>query len=443
MVSVTDKLSDFQLLIFEVDSEENLVISRHKVLILTLYVLSFILTFLHFVGLSPEAIESVHFAFLRGEEPTITPSRFLSLAAVLYLYISAMAFFSLFRNGRLPNLIQKPKLPSLRTRYKILLILSILFFTGLTIAIVYISIISTFFVIVALGPLMYYIWMFLEPFFLLNGILVFIDIIDADYPLEGYSRYSLLALVVLSAIGLFGPLIAAILLGYNRASGEFIEFSISNFLNFSLFKPAIISYRSTLSGIIVISFMFMLIWFIKDRIKGTESTRERKKGILPFYMGFSIFIISASIIPTIASTSGSLGELTSILDLLGLFLAIILGIWRVLGIEQRMDPLVGIERLNPIEQINCFHPYSKALVLFVMSIWGFYYSLENAAIAVITGYPDQLKIQQLELLAGLIGLVYIIILWRFKGKPRSETPGILKQVPKLMKTKVQELKESF
>ncbi|MFX1283108.1 MAG: hypothetical protein ACFFB5_05600 [Promethearchaeota archaeon] len=443
MVNVTEKLSDFQLLVFEVDSEENLVISRHKVLILTFYILSFILTFLHFASLSPEAIEGVHSAFLRGEEPAITPSSFLSLAAVLYLYISAMALFSLFKNGKLPNFLQKPKLPSFRTRYKILLILSTIFFTGLTVAIVYISIISTFFVIVALGPLMFYIWMFLEPFFLLNGILIFIDIIDTDYPLESYSRYSLFALIILSVIGLFGPLIAAILLGFNRTSGEFIELSIFNSFDFSLFKPAIASYRSTLSGIVVISFMFMLLWFIKDHIKGTEPTRERKKGILPFYLGFSLLIISTSMIPIIASSSGSLAELTSILDLLGLFLAIILGVWRVLGIEQRMEPLNGIERVNPIERINCLHPYSKTLVLFVMSIWGFYYSLENAAIAVITGYPDQLKIQQLELLAGLIGLVYIIILWRFKGKPRSEAPGILKQAPELIKTKVQELKESF
>jgi len=75
---------------------------------------------------------------------------------------------------------------------------------------------------------------------------------------------------------------------------------------------------------------------------------------------------------------------------------------------------------------------SKALFLLIISMFAFYSSIESSTIAFYTGDPDELKLQKLNLLAAFIGTAFFIILWRYKGQPRSTTPGLLKTTQQQM-----------
>jgi ABC-type transport system involved in multi-copper enzyme maturation permease subunit len=85
----------------------------------------------------------------------------------------------------------------------------------------------------------------------------------------------------------------------------------------------------------------------------------------------------------------------------------------------------GFQRINPLEYISRLHPYSKALFLLIISMFAFFSSVESSTISAITGHPDTIKLQQLELLAAFIGIAYFWIISRYQGQPRSTTPGLL------------------
>ena len=178
----------------------------------------------------------------------------------------------------------------------------------------------------------------------------------------------------------------------------------------------------------------------KRCIKRPTPLREKKKGMLTVFLPLTILIIVFTVVPLIASTTGSLQEMTSILDLASLFAAIILGLWNALGIEQNLDPLQGIKRFNPIERISRLHPYTKGLFLLVISMFAFYSSIESSTISAITNTPDVLKLQKLNLLAGYIGLAFLFIIWRYKGEPRSTTPGLLKSTRLQIKDGISKIK---
>ncbi|MHA1228432.1 MAG: hypothetical protein ACTSPV_17010, partial [Candidatus Hodarchaeales archaeon] len=303
MFNLNEKINEFKLLIVERSSDGKSYISKHKLLILVFYFLSFIAVFYHFATLDNSVIQDIQYWFEHGEEIKIPSSPALSIGMIFYLYISLMAIVTLFTRGRTPNFLQKPQIPQLKRKYVILGSIAIIFFSTLTLFLLYLFVMSTFLMTIYLGPVLFYLWMFLEPFFLLNGILIFIDIIDTDYPLEGYTQKSLGFLIFIFILGLFGPSIMAGLLGFNRTSSDFIELFIGGF-KLSLYKPAIISFSRTLSSVIFLSILFMIVWALKDKFYGRDYIRERKKGMLPWFVAFTMIFLSISIIPIIATTTG-------------------------------------------------------------------------------------------------------------------------------------------
>ncbi|UCG01244.1 MAG: hypothetical protein JSW11_16710 [Candidatus Heimdallarchaeota archaeon] len=441
MVGITEKLLEFKLLVGS-ESEKGFVFSRHKIFIVFCYCLSFILIFIHFATLPESVITDCKNAYSAGQECNLPSSGSLILAVFIYLYISFMAIVTIFRNGTLPSR-STIRFPSLRRRYKILILFLLFFFTGLVFATLYISIFGTFLLVVYLGPVMFYIWMILEPFFLLSGILVFIDIIDADYPFQGYTSRNKRSLWFIFIIGFNLPLYFTWFLINRTTPGDFAEFDILGLIDFSLYKPGVVSFTRTFTSVLTLALIFITLWWIKDRYKVKSASRERKKGFLPWFLAFTLIFITITVVPLMISTRGSLKQIQSIWDILGLFTALIMGLWRVLGLKHREEPLHGWERINPNRIIARIHPYSKALILFVVSIFAFFASIQAATISGITGQPDSLQLLSLSLLAEFIGLSFIIVIWRYKGKERTSDPGFLKSTQKLVKDKVQKFRDSF
>ncbi|MFX1506271.1 MAG: hypothetical protein ACFFDC_09155, partial [Promethearchaeota archaeon] len=441
-VDIMKKLLEFKLLIGSESDDEGFLFSRHKIFILVCYCLSFLLIFIHFTSLPESAIRDCITAYESGQECDLPTSGSLVLAVLIYLYISFIAIVTIFRGGNLPSR-SMIKFPTLRRRYKILILVALIFFTSLVFLSIYISLFGTFLLVVYLGPIMFYIWMILEPFFMLSGILVFTDIIDVDYPFQGYTQRNKSSLWFLFIIGYTIPIYFAWFLFNRTASGDFAEFNIFGIVDFSLYKPGVISFTRTFNSVLTLALLFILLWWFKDRYKEESNLRERKKGLLPWFLAFTLIFITISVVPTMISTRGSLKQIQSIWDILGLFTALFLGLWRVLGLKQREDPLKGCERINLNQIIARIHPYSKALVLLVMSMFAFFSSIQAATIAGITGQPDALQLLKLNLLAEFIGLSFIIVIWRYQGKERTGEPGLIKSTQDLVKEKVQEFRDSF
>ena len=51
-----------------------------------------------------------------------------------------------------------------------------------------------------------------------------------------------------------------------------------------------------------------------------------------------------------------------------------------------------------------------------------------------------LKLQKLDLLAGYLGLAFFFIIWRYKGEPRSTTPGLLRSTGLQIKDGISRIK---
>ncbi|MFW9903723.1 MAG: hypothetical protein ACFFFH_05280 [Candidatus Thorarchaeota archaeon] len=442
MVDITKKLLEFKLLIGSESNEEGFLSSRHKIFILVCYCLSFLLIFIHFATLPKSAITDCITASDSGQECVLPTSSSLVLVVLIYLYISFMAIWTMFRGGNLPSR-STIKFPSLKRRYKIFILVALIFFTSLVFMTIYISLFGTLLLVVFLGPVMFYIWMILEPFFLLNGILVFTDIIDVDYPFQGYTQRNKSFLWFLFVVGYTIPIYFAWFLFNKTTPGDFTTFDVFGIVSFSLYKPGVISFTQTFNSVLTLALLFILLWWIKDRYKGESKLRERKKGLLPWFLAFTLFFVTISVVPAMISTRGSLKQIQSIWDILGLFMALFLGLWRVLGLKQREDSLKGWERINPNQIIARIHPYSKALVLLVMSMFAFFASIQATTIAGITGQPDSLQLLKLNLLAEFIGLSFIIVIWRYRGMERTGETGLIKSTQDLIKEKVQEFRDSL
>ncbi len=420
-----EKVSEFQVLIYVPDEEGKLTLSRHKILVLALYISAFILTFFHFANIPPEVVQDIQASAAGGTSITIPSSPRLGLAMLFYFYISFIAFMTIFKGGSVPNLLSRPHFPAMRRRYKILSVIIGFIFLNAILFIVYLALVSSSFVIILTGPVLYILWTVLEPFFLLSGLMAIIRIIEADYPQSGFSPRGKRALLLVFILGYLTPIIFTLFLLMTSTGTEFSEVTIFG-QTFSFYNPAIDSFSRTFTSILSITLLFLIIWWIKDKFRGSSPIRERKKGMLPWFLGLTLILIMITVVPLIASTRGSLQDLTSILDLLGLFAAVIMGVWNAVGVERVVDPLRGIKRLNPLEYISRLHPYTKALFLLIISLFAFYASLESSTVAFITGNPDDLKLQKLNLLAAFIGAAYLVLLWRYKGQPRSTTPGLLR-----------------
>ncbi|MHA1976971.1 MAG: hypothetical protein ACW98I_08745 [Candidatus Hodarchaeales archaeon] len=420
-----EKISEFQVLIYVRKEEDKLTLSKHKLLILVFYISAFILTFIHFANIPPEVVQDVQTAATAGDPITIPSSPRLGLAVLFYIYISFIAFVTIVKDGSVPNLITRPRFPEMRRRYKILSVILGFIFINAILIIIYLILISSSFVIIFTGPVLYIIWTILEPFFLLSGLMAIIRVIEADYPQSGFSSRGKRSLLLIFILGYLTPIIFTLFLLVTSTGTDFSELTIAG-QTFSFYNPALDSFSRTFSSILSITLLFLLVWWIKDKVKGPSPLRERKKGMLPWFLGLTLVLIIFTVVPLIASTRGSLQDLTSILDLLGLFTAVIMGVWNALGVERVIEPLSGIKRLNPLEYISRIHPYTKALFLLIISMFAFYSSIESSAIAFITGNPDELKLQKLNLLAAFIGAAFLVLLWRYKGQPRSSTPGLLR-----------------
>ncbi|MFX0088133.1 MAG: hypothetical protein ACFFAU_20940 [Candidatus Hodarchaeota archaeon] len=433
---IFEKISEFKVLVYSQTLEGEIYLSKHKLLVLIFYSITFALTFLHFANIPPNVITACQESSVEGATCSIPASRFSGLAVLLYLYITFVAVISIFRGGYIPNFLSRPQIPSVRNRYKILLVVIFLFFGGTVFVLAFASIYLTLLLLVFIGPFLYVVWMILEPYFLLSGVLAIIRIIDSEYHIEGFSKRSKRSLIIIFVLGYLTPIIFAIFLFLTSTDIQFSEVSILGF-SFTFYRPALSSFSRTITTVLSLSLLLLIIWWLKDRIRKEKSQlRERKKGMLPWFLGLTLILIVMNVVPLIASTRGSLQEVTSLIDILSLFAAVIMGLWNTLGVEQITEPLNGLKSLNPIERISRLHPYTKALFLLVISMLAFYSSLENSTISALTGLPDTLKLQKLNLLAGFIGWAFIVLLWRYKGQSRSTTPGLLR-------TTQYQLEESF
>jgi hypothetical protein len=409
-----EKITGFRLLVGNF-TEDGFSYSKHKIFLLAMFVSSFFLLFFHFSLLDSAQVQICAAANGLRSECNFS-SRYSTLAIIFYIYITFIAIFSLIKKGKVPNYKLR------RTTKKRLLLGTFIFiiFWAFIIGLIFYSGIIIIVGTLYLGIIMYGVWIFLEPFLLLGGILAILAIYTTDYPITGFKRKTIIFLIFNFFIAIIG---SSIILGAVRISND----DFYNFLGIQLYAPAFTELSDTFRALVSVTFFAIIIWIVLDRFRGKTDRREDKKGILPWLFLLAMIMASSTIIPVMISTGGDLPQLTSLTDLFSLFLAMILGIWRVLGVDRREAPLIGWERINPIDLLERIHPYTKALFLFSLSMIAFFESMTTGAIAEIANIPDSTKITKMEILASLFGLAYIAVLLRYI-QIKSEEDGIIKRI---------------
>jgi len=168
-------------------------------------------------------------------------------------------------------------------------------------------------------------------------------LITQDYKLEGYTNQTKLFLLSCFLNNIFGQIIIFITL-QNYSVGDFVLLQFG----LQLYKRAFETLIEVLSTLISTSILFIFLWLIKDKRYSNESIREQKKGALPWLYTFPLLFIIIKIIPIIIFPLGRLRQITNTFDVVGFFLALFLGLWQLLNLKQRLEPLKGWERINPI-----------------------------------------------------------------------------------------------
>ncbi|MHA1983939.1 MAG: hypothetical protein ACW967_06260 [Candidatus Hodarchaeales archaeon] len=396
-----EKITGFRLLVGYF-TQDGFSYSKHKIVLLVMFVSSFILLFFHFTRLDSAQVDACKLANgLRSECNFSSP--YSTLAIIFYIYITFIAIFSLIRKGKVPNYKLR------RTTKKRFILGTIIFiiFWAFIVGLIFYSGIIIVIGTLYLGFIMYGVWIFLEPFLLLGGILAILAIYSTDYPLSGFKRKTIIFLIINFFIAIIG---SSIIL---RAERIAMDEDFYNFLGIKLYAPAFTALSDSFRALV--------------RFRGKTDRREDKKGAIPWLFLLAMIMASSTIIPVMLSTGGDLPRLTSLTDLFSLFLAMILGVWRVLGVDRRETPLTGWERINPADLLGRIHPYTKALFLFSLSMIAFFESMTTGAIAEIAKIPDSTKIIKMEILASLFGLAYITILLRYV-QIRSDEDGVIKRI---------------
>ena len=321
-----------------------------------MYIISFILIFYHFSNIPFSQENACRDAKTLGNNCNFS-SPLGSIAIIFYIYITLIALYSLSKKGSIP----KYDIKGISRRKFIISLLLFLFFSSLIIGIMYLISVFMIFGALVFGYSLYVIWLLLEPFLLLGGILGMMDIITRDYPLKGYGRRTKFFILFNIIIALIGS--SLILRAEQSSIGDFVDF-----LDYQFYRPAFEALSNSFRTLVSITLLTIFIWFILDRFKEKSGRREDKKGVLPWLFLIAMILAAVSIIPIMLSTEGDLVEFTSITDLFTLFLAIILGVWRVLEVSKSEEVLKGWEKLNSSKLLSRIDPYTKALFLFDYSV---------------------------------------------------------------------------
>jgi hypothetical protein len=140
---------------------------------------------------------------------------------------------------------------------------------------------------------------------------------------------------------------------------------------------------------------------------------------------------------------GRLRQITNAFDVVGFFLALFLGLWRLLNLNQRLEPLNGWERINPIQIIARLHPYTKTLFLISFGVIAYFFSIMGSKFASITGDVDIIKVLRLDFLMQSFGLAFFILIWLYRANKLSDTPGPIKTTMINVKTKLGMIKQNY
>ncbi|MHA2338466.1 MAG: hypothetical protein ACXACX_14265, partial [Candidatus Hodarchaeales archaeon] len=271
------------------------------------------------------------------------------------------------------------------------------------------------------------IWFLLESFFLLNGVIVLIHIMTAEIKTEGYGRSNLIFLIINIIF----------ISGFTLFLAKFIEEpqinnqNLISFIGINLFIPALVIIQDIFFGIIIIGLSYILIWGLKDvRNTDVSKRREEKKATLAWILFLTFIVVLLRFLPVAVGAGGSLRRITDILDLLGMFFVIAIGIGRTLHLRDAEVIDDARSRLNPKRIIEWFPAYSKLLFLFSIGITIFYRIIQGSTIGGITGDPDPFKIERMNNFFGALGfiLILILIIWRYKAPDYTISPALLTDI---------------
>jgi hypothetical protein len=262
----------------------------------------------------------------------------------------------------------------------------------------------------------YYLWyLFLEPFLYFSAILVIMEIIFAHSHIEGYKGknglFLILVLVFFSFLSYsFGFLIPTVVVEDTRDPRMIPGLAV------------IVLLVST-SFVIISALTLIGIWFLKDRKYGKDSLREKKKAALPIILLFTFLFVVIKVLPSLFVFEGTLRQITDIIDIGTIFIALILAIWRVTFIpEAVIEPTVGWRRYNIFDKIP---PYTKVLIVFFIALSTFFVSLQESTISALTGETNSVKPFKLAALIFYIEYIIFYVMWRFKPVLGSTEPGLI------------------
>ncbi|MFX0063734.1 MAG: hypothetical protein ACFFC7_16300 [Candidatus Hermodarchaeota archaeon] len=452
---IKDYISGIKWLFF-IQAKQGDRLSLLKIILFSAYILGIVFAFLHFATVTEVDLEANVTIDPFGDiiiNYTLAISLFAELAFIMNLIILVGVFFFFITQDQ-PLSMTMRRIKQFSSRSRLHLLATAVAVIGVSLSGLYAF--NQLFLLGGLKELAWgmsygfgtgivYMWMVLTPIIFFSTLFLVLDIINQDYKLEGYNKSTislwffdglLVIIIFYIASTVFGVTLATGDLGLDKT---FHLLGINFYLN-NIFWLLINTIVLFVFAIILILGLFIVDTYLTKK-RGPSEFRESRKAILPWFFLFGLILIGLQVAPTLFIFEGRLKTLENILDLLGLALILVLGVFRVTSIPEGSEqiqleepnPTSWWKRIlaycNPLNWWRWSPAYCKALFLLFLAFATFYISLEASTVAVLRNTQDEFKTLKLQILigSGLIGFMYAF--WHYKPTKIGDTgsPGSIKQ----------------
>jgi hypothetical protein len=273
-------------------------------------------------------------------------------------------------------------------------------------------------------------WVVLQPILVFSALLVLLDILAKDYPklLKGYNKknVSFFVLCVVVAIVIFG--IVSIVFNINIETGEnetAPPIKIEGLEEMEFYEVGIWWLINGINIALVAMFVLIVSEIIIGRKRGFNEIQERRKAIFlllfPFIM---IYVFSKALPVAFTFTETQLKSINNIIDLVSLAVVVVLGIFRVLTIQEAKTQSVEKKSWFSLQKwLDLIPSYCKALAIFFLAFGSFYASIESTTIVNLYGVQTWFRLVQLRITLGMIFVAIFIVAWFYKPIIETMSPG--------------------
>lgn len=275
------------------------------------------------------------------------------------------------------------------------------------------------------------IWPVVSPALAFGAFLISLDIFAKDYPklMKGFNFRLVVLFVVCLLVNLAAIIFIYTIFNVILWTGEPTAYtkpiSVEGLEGVYFYEHGL--WWTTLGIVVVSSTMLILIAIeiIIGMRRGSNEIREKRKANLLFIYPFIFIYLVSKTIPYIVTFGPRLKTLNNLIDLLSLLLIIVLGIFRVLGIQEAPNEQNSKrkDKTSLKERLGMVPPYCKALFIFLLAFASFYISIEANLILAL--FEVQNISRMVRMLMSVISTFSVIsfVFWRYQPFGGTTSPG--------------------